>query len=193
MYQKCHGILLFNADPCLDWNRTTEIFRRGPIYFMFFFKQKRNLLNCVSLSTVMKWHNNLLKLFHCVRLSRNLFVTKCWHSQAQHLPMGIIDATGRLPFNQGAFHAWVWKISVNEISTSSYHHNKMESMNPWPLFMVRSLNNYIDGLVQEIRNSIVNALELRLSCTNISICVVCFAIFWCSVWQRFLSWRNTKK
>ena len=29
---------------------------------------------------------------------------------------------------------------------------------------------YIDGLVQERRNSIANALELRLSCTNPSIC-----------------------
>ena len=28
----------------------------------------------------------------------------------------------------------------------------------------------IDGLVQERRNSIANALELRLSCTNLSIC-----------------------
>ena len=28
---------------------------------------------------------------------------------------------------------------------------------------------YIDGLVQERRNSIANALELRLSCTNQSI------------------------
>ena len=28
---------------------------------------------------------------------------------------------------------------------------------------------YIDGLVQERRNSIVNALELRLICTNLSI------------------------
>ena len=31
---------------------------------------------------------------------------------------------------------------------------------------------YIDGLVQERRNSIANALELRLSCTNTSIWVV---------------------
>ena len=29
---------------------------------------------------------------------------------------------------------------------------------------------HIDGLVQERRNSIANALELRLSCTNPSIC-----------------------
>ena len=28
------------------------------------------------------------------------------------------------------------------------------------------IDDYIDGLVQESRNSIANALELRLSCTN---------------------------
>ena len=31
-------------------------------------------------------------------------------------------------------------------------------------------NNNIDGLVQERRNSMVNALGLRLSCTNSSVC-----------------------
>ena len=31
------------------------------------------------------------------------------------------------------------------------------------------LNLYFDGLVQERRNSIANALELRLSCTNPSV------------------------
>ena len=29
---------------------------------------------------------------------------------------------------------------------------------------------HLDGLIQERRNSIANALELRLSCTNPSIC-----------------------
>ena len=32
----------------------------------------------------------------------------------------------------------------------------------------------IDGLVQELHNSIANALELRLSCTNLSICLCHF-------------------
>ena len=32
---------------------------------------------------------------------------------------------------------------------------------------------YVDGLVQERRNSIANALELRLSSTNPSIYLVC--------------------
>ena len=31
--------------------------------------------------------------------------------------------------------------------------------------------HFIDGLVQERHNSIVNELELRLSCTNLSICI----------------------
>ena len=34
------------------------------------------------------------------------------------------------------------------------------------------VRGYIDGFVQERRNSIANALELRLSCTNLSICLV---------------------
>ena len=36
--------------------------------------------------------------------------------------------------------------------------------------MTQLTNTYIDGLVQERRNSIANALDLRLSCTNPSIC-----------------------
>ena len=38
--------------------------------------------------------------------------------------------------------------------------------------------NDIDGLLQERRNSIADALELRLSCTNLSICsmILCHAV-----------------
>ena len=39
--------------------------------------------------------------------------------------------------------------------------NRLEKNKHW---------NYVDGLVQERRNSIANALELRLSCTNLLIC-----------------------
>ena len=39
------------------------------------------------------------------------------------------------------------------------------NLNPWTFWEL------FDGLVQERRNSIVNALELRLSCTNPSNCV----------------------
>ena len=35
--------------------------------------------------------------------------------------------------------------------------------------MTMNIDAYIDGLVQERRNSIATALELRLSCTNPSI------------------------
>ena len=34
------------------------------------------------------------------------------------------------------------------------------------------LSVYIDGFVQKRRNSIANTLELRLSCTNPSICII---------------------
>ena len=33
-----------------------------------------------------------------------------------------------------------------------------------------SIEHYTDGLVQERRNSIANALQLRLLCTNLSVC-----------------------
>ena len=36
--------------------------------------------------------------------------------------------------------------------------------------MIGPRNCNSDGLVQERRNSIANALELRLSCTNLLIC-----------------------
>ena len=38
----------------------------------------------------------------------------------------------------------------------------------------KSNNLHIEGLVQERRKSIANALELRLSCTNPSICIISF-------------------
>ena len=39
------------------------------------------------------------------------------------------------------------------------------------------LSPYIDGLMQERRNSIANALELRLSCTKPSICIGLYSKF----------------
>ena len=42
-----------------------------------------------------------------------------------------------------------------------------------------SLKSYIDGLVQERRNSIANALELRLYCTNPSIYVLALLLAHC--------------
>ena len=38
------------------------------------------------------------------------------------------------------------------------------------VYYIAKLNVYLDGLVQERRNSIANPLKLRLSCTNLSIC-----------------------
>ena len=52
----------------------------------------------------------------------------------------------------------VWNYSI------SYLHGMWNTVIYWPIGL-----DYIDGLVQERRNSIVNALELRLSCTNPSI------------------------
>ena len=41
---------------------------------------------------------------------------------------------------------------------------------------------YLDGLVQERRNSIANALELRLSCTNPSLCSLSVASCLLTLW-----------
>ena len=38
-----------------------------------------------------------------------------------------------------------------------------------PIIKIRQSHDRFDGLMQERRNSIANALELRLSCTNPSI------------------------
>ena len=42
---------------------------------------------------------------------------------------------------------------------------------------------YIDGLMQERRNSIANALELRRSCTNPSTCACVYML--CAMWQIY--------
>ena len=48
--------------------------------------------------------------------------------------------------------------------------NMLECINTQPLFVQHSLNSpYINGLTPERRNSIANALELRLSCIDLSI------------------------
>ena len=48
----------------------------------------------------------------------------------------------------------------------------------YPVWYEQSNQHYVDGLVQERRNSIANALELRLSCTNPSmwLCVYVLSI-----------------
>ena len=46
------------------------------------------------------------------------------------------------------------------------------------LLFSRDIYRYIDGLVQERRNSIANALELRLSCTNPSILCSSILLLW---------------
>ena len=55
------------------------------------------------------------------------------------------------------------------------------------LFMVLmwhhfDINKHTDGLVQERRNSIANALELHLSCTNPSIWYMCTQVFFSITW-----------
>ena len=69
---------------------------------------------------------------------------------------------------------------------------------PWLLISVLIHCAHIDGLMREIRNSIANALELRLSCTNPSIylesgsyhlraCELCSSLW---LWHRWLVLQN---
>ena len=60
------------------------------------------------------------------------------------------------------FPFWCW---LNEPQISVSQAYSIGTSGKW------EVEHYIDGLVQERRNSIANALELRLSCTNPSICV----------------------
>ena len=68
-----------------------------------------------------------------------------------------------------SFHESAWKLlsmmDQNWMQWQSYF------VIPHPL-KIRIYNQYVDGLVQERRNS--SALELRLSCTNPSICLAKF-------------------
>ena len=56
-----------------------------------------------------------------------------------------------------------------------YTHNKPKQIKTMYIHMgnVVYIYIYIHGLVQKRRNSIANALELRLSCTSPSICCIC--------------------
>ena len=59
----------------------------------------------------------------------------------------------------------------------------------WP----KNHGHYIDGLVQERRNSIANALELRLSCTNPSIYAVSLARYKTTAMKQILCWDRPRK
>ena len=47
----------------------------------------------------------------------------------------------------------------------------------WMWYCLPFMHCHIDGLMQERRNSIANALELHLSCTNLSICSVSCQVY----------------
>ena len=59
---------------------------------------------------------------------------------------------------------------VNDGTTAIYYDWKVKEYQILSLELFKEKKRCIDGFIQERRNSIVNALELRLSCTNPSIC-----------------------
>ena len=75
-------------------------------------------------------------------------------------------------------NSWQWLTMIN----ISWQMSWMAST-PHPPYC-----EYIDGSVQERRNSITNALELRLSCTNPSIW--CQTNFHVISWKYWFNWRK---
>ena len=59
--------------------------------------------------------------------------------------------------------SWVCKIFVRASKQENIRYGILQNM------MEISLLDNVDGLIQERRNSIATALELRLSCANVSI------------------------
>ena len=95
----------------------------------------------------------------------------------------------------------IWLVLISNYQYLDVHHIK--KCNCTRRVCSDSISLHIDGLVQERRNSIANALELRLSCTNpliwIHLCTMhVFTWRWCldaAHWQRwdpvmiaFLGW-----
>ena len=61
----------------------------------------------------------------------------------------------------------IWQLWLNSLNAESFD----KSWTLWMLnHMIKTFDQHFDGLLQERRNSIANALESRLSCTNPSTC-----------------------
>ena len=71
--------------------------------------------------------------------------------------------------------------TVSFLQNSQNRHPMAHPRGP-EIYVLLSLQCYINGLVQERRNFIANALELHLSCTNPSIYDI--VIYWTAFWQH---------
>ena len=111
-------------------------------------------------SFIHRWHDKRLLLFHLHSLSKSFFF--CFvlpYSTDLVLPLYSLQNICASSYNE---------VSVINVSNNSWH------MTYWDLWWVNWLLlfacGYFGALVQERRNSIANALELRLICTKPSIC-----------------------
>ena len=82
----------------------------------------------------------------------------------------------------------VWYLLFSDICQSWYIHG---SLHMDQLIKFPGIWKYINGLFQEKRNSIADALELRLSCTSPSICFLISVNDWITIWCNLLqsSWQ----
>ena len=91
---------------------------------------------------------------------------------------------------------WPFCLSVNMLMTRSHCIGEtlakmfQTSINHQCTTWSKNQAFYFNGLMQERCNSIANALELRLSCTNPSTCIWVFFIHWCLVIGQsgFMPW-----
>ena len=93
----------------------------------------------------------------------------------------------------GHFQPWHWshhfifRLLIRLVLKLGYSEKAVNTMARSSATMLLSTVEYIDGLVQEIRNSIANAMELRLSCTNPSVWDTRVLVFHKDAFQ--LNWK----
>ena len=76
-----------------------------------------------------------------------------------------------LKFYSNFIKIYLYEPNSQQVNIGSGNVGGIDQYNiPKPTFTQFS-QTHVDGLVQERRNSIAKALELRLSCTNPSICM----------------------
>ena len=93
------------------------------------------------------------------------FISAWITSLALEQPYDCPQANVKQPWNMGK--------SQKFAADCRYSHNKTKQIKTMVYISWGILHTFIDGLVQERRNSIANALELRLSCINPLIRCIC--------------------
>ena len=113
-----------------------------------------------------KWLGAEQVTSHCLTWAMmNLFTAACMHHQAL---LGALQATSHY-----LSQSWPRAMSPYDTTRPQWvkragcsHISYRLAVLSWEILNCIMFIDHLDGLVQEKRNSIANALELRLSCTN---------------------------